>query len=192
MNLFPSLAGVDEAGRGAFAGPVMTAAVLLSGDQPARLVELGLRDSKKMTPRSRERVFSAMAAMGVCWSAQAATAARIDGTNILKATLWAMKKSVEKLPQCLLDGVLVDGNQEIPGLSLSQQALPGGDDLCPQISAASVVAKVLRDRIMVAMDSLYPGYGFASHKGYGTSAHREAMEKLGLSPIHRKSFHWRG
>ncbi len=192
MNFLPVLAGVDEAGRGPFAGPVVAAAVVLSSDQSRRLSEMGLRDSKKMTALRREKVFVAMTDMNVTWAAQAASVARIDGTDILKATLWAMRRAVERLPGALFDGVIVDGDREIPGLSVPQQVFPGGDDLYPQISAASVVAKVLRDRAMIALDGVFPGYGFASHKGYGTKAHREAMERLGLSPVHRKSFHWRG
>ncbi|MDD4837132.1 MAG: ribonuclease HII, partial [Dethiosulfovibrio sp.] len=125
-------------------------------------------------------------------TAQAASVEMIDRINILNATLWAMKKAVDRLPGSMFDGVIVDGDKEIPGLTVPQQVVPKGDDLYPQISAASVVAKVLRDRVMTVLDGLYPEYGFSSHKGYGTKAHREAMNSLGLSPVHRKSFHWRG
>lgn len=192
MTFFPVLAGVDEAGRGPFAGPVVASAVILTADQAQALVAQGLRDSKKMTPLRREKVYSAMMKMNVLWAAQAASVERIDRINILNATLWAMGKAIHRLPGALFDGVIVDGDREIPGLKVPQQVVPKGDDLYPQISAASVIAKVLRDRIMVTLDGLYPGYGFASHKGYGTKAHREAMEFLGPSPIHRKSFHWKG
>lgn len=192
MTFLPVLAGVDEAGRGPFAGPVVASAVILTADQAQALVAQGLRDSKKMTPLRREKVFSAMMDMKVLWAAQAASVERIDRINILNATLWAMGGAIQRLPRALFDGVIVDGDREIPGLKVPQQVVPKGDDLYPQISAASVVAKVLRDRIMVTLDGLYPGYGFASHKGYGTKAHREAMESLGPSPIHRKSFHWKG
>lgn len=190
--IFPVLAGVDEAGRGPFAGPVVASAVILTADQAQALVAQGLRDSKKMTPLRREKVFSAMMDMKVLWAAQAASVEKIDRINILNATLWAMGSAIHRLPGALFDGVIVDGDREIPGLKVPQQVVPKGDDLYPQISAASVIAKVLRDRIMVTLDGLYPGYGFASHKGYGTKAHREAMESLGPSPIHRKSFHWKG
>lgn len=183
---------MDEAGRGPFAGPVVASAVILTADQAQALVAQGLRDSKKMTPLRREKVFSAMMEMKVLWAAQAASVERIDRINILNATLWAMGSAIHRLPGALFDGVIVDGDREIPGLKVPQQVVPKGDDLYPQISAASVIAKVLRDRIMVTLDGLYPGYGFASHKGYGTKAHREAMESLGPSPIHRKSFHWKG
>ena len=100
-----------------------------------------------------------------------------------------MRRAVEKLPLDV-DGVIVDGNQEIPGLSVYQQAIIGGDDIYPQISAASVVAKVLRDRVMTVYDGIYPDYGFARHKGYGTEAHRRAIAELGPTPIHRRSFSW--
>ena len=192
MTFLPVLAGVDEAGRGPFAGPVVAAAVILTAEQSRILKEQGLRDSKKMTALRREKVFSSMVNMKVLWAAQAASVEMIDRINILNATLWAMKKAVDRLPGSMFDGVIVDGDKEIPGLTVPQQVVPKGDDLYPQISAASVVAKVLRDRVMTVLDGLYPEYGFASHKGYGTKAHREAMNSLGLSPVHRKSFHWRG
>ncbi len=192
MTFLPVLAGVDEAGRGPFAGPVVAAAVILTAEQSRILKEQGLRDSKKMTALRREKVFSSMVNMKVLWAAQAASVVMIDRINILNATLWAMKKAVDRLPGSMFDGVIVDGDKEIPGLTVPQQVVPKGDDLYPQISAASVVAKVLRDRVMTVLDGLYPEYGFASHKGYGTKAHREAMNSLGLSPVHRKSFHWRG
>lgn len=192
MTVLPVLAGVDEAGRGPFAGPVVAAAVILTAEQSRILKEQGLRDSKKMTALRREKVFSSMVEMRVLWAAQSASADRIDRINILNATLWAMKKAVDRLPGSMFDGVIVDGDKEIPGLTVPQQVVPNGDDLYLQISAASVIAKVLRDRVMTALDALYPGYGFASHKGYGTKAHREAMNLLGLSPVHRRSFHWKG
>ncbi len=187
----PVFAGVDEAGRGPMAGPVVVAAAILTGEQAEALVSLGLRDSKKMTPRRREMVFGAIKDMGVLWRAQVASVERIDRMNILHATLWAMKKAVERLPRKFFDGVLVDGDKEIPALSLPQQVCPGGDDRYPQISAASVIAKVLRDGLMVALDKRYPEYGLAQHKGYGTRAHRRALELYGMTPIHRQSFHWR-
>ncbi|MDY4033545.1 MAG: ribonuclease HII [Pyramidobacter sp.] len=184
------LAGVDEAGRGPLAGPVVAAAVVLTEAQREDLVGLGLRDSKKMTPRRREKVLARILELNVVWRAAAAPAERIDRLNILRATLWAMRRAVEKLPLDV-DGVIVDGNQEIPGLNVYQQAVVGGDDIYPQISAASVVAKVLRDRVMTVYDGIYPGYGFARHKGYGTEAHRRAIAELGPTPIHRRSFSWR-
>ncbi len=125
--------------------------------------------------------------MGVCWKAKAASPARIDEMNILKATLWAMKACVEGLEICP-DLVVVDGNQVIPGLNLKQKAVPKADSLVPAVAAASVVAKVLRDRIMQTLALRFPRYGFEIHKGYPTAAHREALKKLGPCEIHRISF----
>ena len=184
------LAGVDEAGRGPLAGPVVAAAVILTQSQKDEMRMLGLRDSKKMTPLRREKAFAKMLELGVVWRAQAAVAERIDRDNILRATLWAMRRAVERLPFSP-DGVIVDGNQEIPSLDCYQQAVIGGDDLYAEISAASVVAKVLRDRVMCVYDVIYPEYGFAKHKGYGTAAHRQAIAALGPTPIHRRSFNWK-
>ncbi|MBP5211331.1 MAG: ribonuclease HII [Pyramidobacter sp.] len=184
------LAGVDEAGRGPLAGPVVAAAVVLTQTQKEQLRLLGLRDSKKMRPLRREKAFAKMIELGVIWRAQAASRERIDRDNILRATLWAMRRAVKRLP-LRPDGVIVDGNQEIPCLDCYQQAVIGGDDLYAEISAASVVAKVLRDRVMTVYESVYPGYGFAKHKGYGTAAHRQAIAALGPTPIHRRSFNWK-
>ena len=183
--------GTDEAGRGPLAGPVVAAAVCLTEEQEGKLITLGLRDSKRMTARGRERLFDAMREMGVLWRAQAATVERIEGEDILRASLWAMGRSALRVaellpvkPAC----VVVDGPVRIPDLGLPQWPLVGADALLPVVSAASVAAKVLRDRIMTALDSRYPGYGLARHKGYPTPAHREAVQRLGLSPVHRRSF----
>lgn len=185
-----TVAGVDEAGRGPLAGPVMAAAVVLTEEQKEILLSMGLRDSKKMTAQRRRKVFDKMLELGVIWRVASATAARIDCCNILQATLWAMRRAVERLP-VPVDGVVVDGSSEIPGLTVYQQAVVGGDDIYPQISAASVAAKVLRDRVMAAYDVIYPGYGFAAHKGYGTARHFTALARLGPTPIHRRSFKWK-
>ena len=186
-----AIVGTDEAGRGPLAGPVVAAAVSLSPDQEDALSSLGLRDSKRLTAARRERLFAAMADLGVAWRAQAAGIARIDRDNIAQASLWAMGRSVVRLrpllprePEC----VVVDGILPVPGLPLAQLPLVAADDLVLAVSAASVVAKVLRDRAMIALDRLWPGYGFARHKGYPTAAHREAAARHGLSPVHRKSF----
>lgn len=184
------LAGVDEAGRGPLAGPVVAAVAVLTPEQQDELVAMGLRDSKKMTPKRREKVFVRMRSLGVVFRAVGVSAAEIDRRNILAATLFAMRKAVGLLP-FVPDGVVVDGDKEIPDLDIYQQAVVGGDDIYPQISAASVVAKVLRDRAMVSYDRIYPGYGFAKHKGYGTLAHRKAIAELGPSPLHRRSFTWK-
>lgn len=183
------LLGVDEAGRGPLAGPVVAAAVTLTSRQKELLVALGLRDSKKMTALRREKVFETIKTSGISWTAQVISSRVIDRINILGATMKAMAQAVKAFKRPY-DGVVVDGNQEIPGLSVYQQAVVGGDDLYAEISAASVVAKVLRDHLMVRYDKLWPGYGFARHKGYGTAEHREAIGRLGPCAIHRRSFSW--
>ncbi|MDY3868033.1 MAG: ribonuclease HII [Pyramidobacter sp.] len=183
------LLGVDEAGRGPLAGPVVAAAAALTDFQRDELVQMGLRDSKKLTALKRERIFSRMLELNVAWSAASAQSEQIDRDNILQATLWAMRRSVERFPG-VYDGIVVDGNKEIPGVAAYQEAVVGGDDIYPEISAASVIAKVLRDRVMTAYDRIWPEYGFAKHKGYGTAAHRKAIAQFGPTPIHRKSFSW--
>jgi ribonuclease HII len=182
-----SLIGIDEAGRGPLAGPVVAAAVLL----PSRaLPELaGVNDSKKLTPKARERLFPlirAAARVGVGW----ALPDEIDRVNILQATFLAMRRAVERL-SLRSEGAwaLVDGNQRVPGLGPRQETLVGGDGLSLSIAAASVIAKVVRDRWMVVLDARHPGYGFAKSKGYGSAAHMEALRSLGPSPVHRRSFH---
>jgi len=185
--MYPVVAGTDEAGRGPLAGPVVAAAVILTRDQRNELIACGLRDSKKMTEKSREKLFEKICELGVVWKAQAATPRRIDRMNILAASLWCMRRSVEQLP-VWPDLTLVDGNQRIPGLMSEQKFVIKGDDKVPAISAASVVAKVLRDRVMVTLDRIYPQYQFAKHKGYPSALHREILKELGPSPVHRLSF----
>ena len=180
-------AGTDEAGRGPLAGPVVGAAVVLTKPQKEALLKLGLRDSKRMSSSSRESLFRAMCEMGVMWRAQAAGVEVIARLNINAASLWAMGKSVRKLPMAI-ELVVVDGLYRLPGLAVSQTSLVAADDLVPSVSAASVVAKVLRDRVMIALDRLYPQYGFARHKGYPTEAHRNAIRTFGLSSLHRALF----
>lgn len=183
--------GVDEAGRGPLAGPVVAAAAILTSSQKESLLALGLNDSKKLTPVKREKIFKVMLSLGVVWKAQAASPRRIDRMNILQATLWAMYRSVKKLPP-VFDEIIVDGNIRIPYLEgVSQQAMPKADSLIPEVAAASVIAKVLRDRAMIALDRVYPQYEFAKHKGYPTVKHRTLIAHFGLSPIHRKSFTWK-
>ncbi|MDO9508399.1 MAG: ribonuclease HII [Thermovirgaceae bacterium] len=185
------VAGVDEAGRGPLAGPVVAAAVILERLEIRRLLSLGLNDSKKMSPASRERLFREMNAMGVTWRAQAASPARIDRDNILAATLWAMRLCVTSLPR-IPDLVVVDGSITVPGLVLRQKALPRADGIVPAAAAASVVAKVLRDRVMRSLDAVFPIYGFCRHKGYPSREHVENLRRAGPCAIHRKSFHVRG
>ncbi len=186
MN-YPVIAGTDEAGRGPLAGPVVASAVILTREQRNILIAEGLRDSKKMTEKARDRLFETICRIGVVWRAQAATPYRIDRTNILAASLWCMRRSVEQLP-VWPDLTLVDGNRRIPGLMSEQKCIVKGDDKVPAISAASVVAKVLRDRVMLEFDKIYPEYGFAGHKGYPSAMHRELLKQLGPSPVHRLSF----
>jgi ribonuclease HII len=182
-----TVAGTDEAGRGPLAGPLMAAAVVLTETQEEELLRLGLKDSKQITPQKREAIFLTMCGMGVSWRAQAACVATIARLNVGRASLWAMEKSVRKLPPPI-DLVVVDGLYKMPNLPFEQLPLVAADVLVPVVSAASVVAKVLRDRVMTALDKLYPSYGFAQHKGYPTKAHREAVRAFGLSPVHRASF----
>ncbi|GHS88236.1 ribonuclease HII [Synergistales bacterium] len=190
-NFNGPFAGADEAGRGPLAGPVVAAAAFLTPEQERELLRFGLRDSKKMTSANRETVFAAMEGMGVMWRAQAASVERIAKANILVSSLWAMAKAVEKLP-AHIDMVIVDGTFALPVLDdrfpVRSLPLTKADSTIPAVSAASVVAKVLRDRAMCALDSLYPQYGFAKHKGYPTQQHREAVMKFGLSPVHRTLF----
>lgn len=181
------IAGTDEAGRGPIAGPVVAAAAILTNEQREQLLSCGLRDSKKLSPKKREALFEEICSCGVEWRAQAASAGRIDRTNILMASLWCMKRSVEQLsPRPTL--VLVDGNQRVAALLIPQKTVIKGDDRVPAIAAASIVAKVLRDRVMDVMDRIYPQYLFAKHKGYPSALHKELVALYGPSPIHRLSF----
>jgi len=181
------IAGTDEAGRGPLAGPVVAAAAVLTEQQKEILIKLGLRDSKRMNSGKREALFHKMCEIGVVWRAQAASVETIDRLNINAASLWAMKKSVNRLP-VEVELVVVDGLHELPDLFVRQVPLVTADDLVPSVSAASVIAKVLRDRVMTALDRIYPQYGFARHKGYPTEAHRNAVRTFGLSPEHRALF----
>lgn len=176
------LAGVDEAGRGCWAGPVVAAAVIL----PVGWFPEGLDDSKKLSPQRREKLCGQIMASALSWGACAVSSRRIDEINILQASLEAMARSLAKLrPRPQL--VLVDGLQ-VPTFPAAAQALVGGDGRSASIAAASILAKVLRDRVMISCDRLYPGYGFASHKGYGARAHGEALRRLGPCPWHRFSY----
>ncbi len=176
------VAGVDEAGRGPLAGPVVAAAVIL----PVGVRLPGLRDSKLLSPRRRERLLGLIREAAVAWSVCAVLPGEIDRLNIRRAALLAMARAVGRLDP-VPDWVLVDG-EPIPGLAWRQTGVPRGDALCASIAAASVLAKVYRDRVMDAFDRLYPGYGFARHKGYPTEEHRAALARLGPCPIHRRSF----
>ena len=175
------IAGVDEAGRGPWAGPVVGAAVVLDPER----VPNGIADSKKLSEAHREALFDEIfstAQVGVAF----ADAERIDRDNILAATLWAMQRAVAEL-DCNPSLVLVDGNKA-PALSCATETIVKGDALSLSIAAASIIAKVSRDRMMKRLDVQYPGYGFAQHKGYGTAQHSEALHRLGVTALHRRSF----
>lgn len=176
------IAGVDEAGRGPLAGPVVAAAVILDDLNPIS----GLADSKKLTPLRREQLFDEIRAKALCCSIAQASVEEIDQLNILQATLLAMRRAVEGL-RLKPTKVLVDGNR-LPLLDVLAEAIVRGDSLVPAISAASILAKVHRDRWCVEYHQQFPQYGFATHKGYGTAVHMAALREHGACPQHRKSF----
>ena len=176
------VAGVDEAGRGPLMGPVVAAAVILDDLHPIK----GLADSKVLTALRRDKLYDEIRAKALCFSIAQASAAEIDEINILQATMFAMKRAVEGL-RLKPAKVLVDGNR-IPTLVIVAEAIVGGDALVPAISAASILAKVWRDRWCQEMDLAYPHYGFASHKGYGTAEHLAALRQHGACPEHRRTF----
>ena len=176
------VAGVDEAGRGPLAGPVTAAAVMLDPDWPIA----GLADSKRLTAARREALETEIQARALAWAVADASPAEIDALNILQASLLAMRRAVLGLGR-VPDLALVDGNR-CPALECPVQAIIGGDGKVAAIAAASILAKVARDRELVRLDALYPGYGLAGHKGYPTADHLAALRALGPSPIHRRSF----
>lgn len=176
------VAGVDEAGRGPLAGPVVAAAVILDDLHPIK----GLNDSKKLTALRREKLYDEIRAKALCCSVGQASVEEIERLNILQATLLAMRRAVEGL-RLKPHKVLVDGNR-LPVLDVLAEAIVGGDALVPAISAASILAKVTRDRWCQELDVRYPQYGFAGHKGYGTAEHLAALRTHGACPEHRKTF----
>lgn len=176
------IAGVDEAGRGPLAGPVVAAAVILDERHPIK----GLNDSKKLSALRRERLYDEIRAKALCCSVAQASVEEIDQFNILQATMLAMRRAVEGL-RLKPAKVLVDGNR-LPVLDVLAEAIVQGDALVPAISAASILAKVTRDRWCHELDSRYPQYGFAGHKGYGTAEHLAALRLHGACPEHRKTF----
>ena len=178
----PLSAGIDEAGRGPLAGPVVAAAVILDPDRPIA----GLTDSKLLSAARRAELEADIRQFAVAWAVGRAEVHEIDRINILQASLLAMRRAVEALSVRAVAAV-VDGNC-CPQLSIPVQAVVQGDLLVPAISAASILAKQARDREMIEMDARYPGYGFASHKGYCTAVHLEALDRLGACPLHRTSF----
>lgn len=180
--MFERVAGVDEVGRGPLAGAVFAAAVILDPGRPIP----GLRDSKALSPARREALAAAICERAAAWALGRAEVEEIDRLNILRASLAAMERAVLALDPAP-DRVLVDGDR-CPAVPMPAEAVVGGDATVAAISAASIVAKVARDREMVILDTVYPGYGLARHKGYPTREHLDALAVLGPSPIHRRSF----
>lgn len=176
------VAGVDEAGRGPLAGPVVAAAVIL----PENFILHGLNDSKKVTPQKREELYTQITEAAVAWSVAKSEVSEIDQYNILQATKLAMKRAIMALP-LVPDYVLIDA-LTIEDLLVPQQSIVGGDGVSASIAAASILAKVTRDRYMIELAKSNPGYGFAQHKGYPTKAHRQAIARLGPTRHHRRSF----
>jgi len=176
------VAGVDEAGRGPLAGPVVAAAVILDELNPIK----GLADSKMLTPARRDKLYDEIRAKALCCAIGEASVEEIDEINILHATMLAMRRAVEGL-RLKPAKVLVDGNR-LPVLKVAAEAIVKGDALVPAISAASILAKVHRDRLCLQLDALHPGYGFAAHKGYATAEHLAALQRQGACLAHRRSF----
>lgn len=182
-----SVGGIDEAGRGPLAGPVVAACVIIGpemADVASRFKEIN--DSKKLTPKRREALFSLITSE-LAYGVGIVDHETIDRINILEATFLAMKKAISAL-KYKADIYLIDGLFEIPRSSIKQKAIVGGDSLVFSIAAASIVAKVTRDRLMMEMHDRYPAYGFDAHKGYGTKKHLEQLKRHGPCPIHRRSF----
>ena len=177
------ICGVDEVGRGPLAGAVVTAAVILDPENPIE----GLADSKKLSEKKRDRLFDEIQVKAKAWAIGRAEVEEIDQLNILQATFLAMRRAVEALP-FPPDKALIDGNKIPPGLACPAEAIVGGDDSEACIAAASILAKVTRDREMIELAKKYPGYGLEKHKGYPTKVHIEALKNQGVSDIHRRSF----
>lgn len=180
---FKIIAGIDEAGRGPWAGPVVAAIVIM----PEHVYIPEVNDSKKLTPSKRGILYNYIISSCLEYATGMVNHKTIDSINILEATHEAIKRALEKL-SLPVDLFLVDGCRKVSSISYPQRCISGGDGLSFSIACASIVAKVTRDRIMVKLDAEYPGWGFAKHKGYGTKEHVKALDSLGISPIHRKSF----
>lgn len=177
-----SLAGIDEAGRGPLAGPVVAAACILNPDKPI----LGLNDSKKLTPSSRERLYNQIVEHAICWQIGICDHEIVDKINILQATCEAMRCAIRGLT--VVPGLLLIDAVKLEGVEPPIWPIIRGDALSVSIAAASILAKVTRDRMMDEFDQLYPGYGFSQHKGYGTKMHYDALLEHGPCPIHRRTF----
>ena len=184
QNGYRSVCGIDEAGRGPLAGPVLAAAVIL----PEGLVIDGLDDSKKLSEKKRERLFDVIKECALDWSVASASHDEIDELNILNASMLAMKRAAQGLTRVRPDFALIDGNRVPDGLFCNAEAIIGGDAKSASIAAASVLAKVSRDRFMITLDEKYPEYEFARHKGYPTALHRELLLKYGPCEEHRRTF----
>ena len=176
------VAGVDEAGRGPLAGPVVAGAVILDPENPID----GLKDSKRLTALRRDVLYAEIEEKALAWAVGRADVEEIDRINILQATMLAMQRAVAAL-QPAAEHALIDGNR-CPDLACPAQAIVKGDSRVAAISAASIMAKVTRDREMLSLDVMYPGYGLAQHKGFPSKAHIQALENLGVSPVHRRSY----
>lgn len=184
---YRAIAGLDEAGRGAWAGPLVAAAMILPLDSPTLVRDLaGIRDSKRLTPRRRAYFYEKISQSRFSWGVGIVSSALLDELGVVEATRLAMRRALDNLT-IPADYLLIDGFP-LSHKDLPHRGIVGGDDLCFSISAASIVAKVTRDRMMVALDRVFPGYGFARHKGYGTQQHREALYRLDPCPIHRLSY----
>lgn len=179
---FKAVCGVDEAGRGPLAGPVFAAAVIL----PCGCEIDGLNDSKKLSEKKREQIFDVIKEKAISWCVASVDEKVIDEINILQATFSAMRQAVEGLDVCA-DYALIDGNR-MPPLSIDGEAIIKGDSISPSIAAASILAKVSRDRFLLELDKQYPEYQFAKHKGYDTKLHYEMLAEHGISPCHRITF----
>ncbi len=182
-----NIAGVDEVGRGCLFGPVVAAAVVLKPEASLRLQALGVTDSKRLSATQRERLVAPIQALATDYALGLATIHDIERLNILHASLLAMTRALRRLTTPP-DLCLVDGNQPLRNLGLAQQTVVQGDRLHTEIAAASILAKVWRDRLIVRLDRRYPGYHLARNKGYGSAAHRLALQTLGPTPQHRRSF----
>jgi ribonuclease HII len=181
------VAGLDEAGRGALAGPVAVGAVVLPASSGLSRVLAGVRDSKQLTPRARAALAPRIRSAALAWAVDFASAEEIDGLGIVQATRLAALRALQGLSR-FPDYLLTDFRLELPQLDIPQTSLVRGDGCCLSIAAASILAKTARDARMCELDGEYRGYGFVRHKGYGTQAHRRAVERLGQSPIHRRTF----
>jgi ribonuclease HII len=183
MSGYELIGGVDEAGRGPLAGPIVASVVIL----PKDVIIPGINDSKRLTPQQREKLSKIIADVAIDWGVGIVSHEIIDKTNILQSTYLAIQQAISKLrvsPSLLL----VDGNFKIPGVNIYQYSIPQGDTISISIQAASIISKVVRDKIMMEYDAIYPEYGFAKHKGYGTKLHIGAIKEYGICNIHRRTY----